>query len=176
MINAIPETVTNFNVYDSSESNERLIGVGAEMELVTLEAMTETMSGAGIAGEFDAVTPGHFAPLDQEIPFNLLTGQALQLAQGDYANLTIRAAMQYNDASAGRLVKTGLRINMRGPVKSLKLGKVGMGKPGEASVTIGLIYILVTDEKNRVLLEVDKLNYKYVVNGVDKLAAVRELI
>ncbi|WP_397443927.1 phage major tail tube protein, partial [Peribacillus aracenensis] len=56
MGNPIPEKVVNYNVYDDTE---KLVGLAGEVTLPNLEAMSETVSGAGILGEFDSVNPGH---------------------------------------------------------------------------------------------------------------------
>lgn len=50
MSNPIPERVVNYNVYDDTE---KLVGISGEIALPNFEAMTETISGAGIAGEYE---------------------------------------------------------------------------------------------------------------------------
>lgn len=59
MSNQIPERLINFTVY--GEGN-RIIGV-ADAKLPSIEMMTETVSGAGIAGELESGTLGHFKPM-----------------------------------------------------------------------------------------------------------------
>ena len=56
MVNQVPEKLINFRVYLDGNN---LIGV-ADVELPSIEAMTETVKGAGIAGEIDSPTLGHF--------------------------------------------------------------------------------------------------------------------
>jgi hypothetical protein len=61
---------------------------------------------------------------------------------------------------------------VRGKAKTTKLGKVVKGKKMEAEVELEIHYISVSiNNKNVVTL--DKLNFKYIVNGVDLMAKIR---
>ena len=46
----IPEVINDFNIY---HTGNKVIGVTGEVSLPDLEAVTETISGAGILGEID---------------------------------------------------------------------------------------------------------------------------
>ena len=61
-----------------------------------------------------------------------------------------------------------------GRVKSFKPGKVEKGETMEAEVTLELTYILI-EVDGKQLIEVDKLNSVYKVNGVDMLAEINAL-
>ncbi|ECD6823048.1 phage tail protein, partial [Salmonella enterica subsp. enterica serovar Enteritidis] len=52
MSNQIPERLINFTVYGEGS---RIIGI-ADAKLPSIEMMTETVSGAGIAGEIETGT------------------------------------------------------------------------------------------------------------------------
>lgn len=58
----LPSLLVNFRVYDG-DSND-MIGV-ADVELPKLEAMTETLKGAGVSGEIDMPVLGHYASMEQ---------------------------------------------------------------------------------------------------------------
>ena len=68
----------------------------------------------------------------------------------------------------------GLRVVEMGRVKTFNPGKVEKGEGMEAKVTLELTYLLVENDGSP-LLEVDKLNGVYKVNGVDMLAGISEL-
>ena len=53
----VPEKLINFRVY---EDGDDLVGV-ADVTLPTLDAMTETVKGAGIAGEVESPVMGHYS-------------------------------------------------------------------------------------------------------------------
>ena len=51
----IPEVLNHYNVYN--DKAKKLIGISGEIELGELEALTDTLEGAGVLGEIeDAVT------------------------------------------------------------------------------------------------------------------------
>ena len=75
-IPAIPSKINNYNVYNVAE---RLIGVGDEVTLPDFEAMADTISGAGILGEVDDPTVGHFSNMEMEIPFRLVDHEAADM-------------------------------------------------------------------------------------------------
>ena len=59
-------------------------------------------------------------------------------------------------------------------MKVFNPGKVEKGEGMEAKVTMELTYLLVEND-GQPLIEVDKLNGVYKVNGVDMLANISEL-
>lgn len=57
----------------------------------------------------------------------------------------------------------------------MELGKLAAGTQTETKNTIEVLYLKV-EENGKVLLELDKLNSIYIVDGEDLLADVRNLI
>ena len=72
----IPTKINNYNVYNDGE---KLLGVGDELTLPDFEATSETISGAGILGEIDDPTIGHFGNMQLEIPFRTLDKEATNM-------------------------------------------------------------------------------------------------
>lgn len=65
------------------------------------------------------------------------------------------------------------RINHRkSKAKTTTLGKVAKGKKMESKVELEILYIKV-EINNAVVLELDKLNFVFVLNGKDMLAQIR---
>ena len=62
----IPEKINAYNVY---KGGKKLIGISDEVTLPDFEAMTETISGAGVLGEIDSPAIGLFGSQEMEIPF-----------------------------------------------------------------------------------------------------------
>lgn len=89
-------------------------------------------------------------------------------------NLTLRASQQVYDKQGGYNFK-GLRVVEIGRVKKFNPGKVEKGEAMEATVTLELTYLMIEVDGQQ-LLEVDKLNGIYKVNGTDMLAGVNSLI
>lgn len=172
MSNPIPEKVVNYNVYDDTE---KLVAVSAEVTLPTLEAMSETVSGAGILGEYESPTPGHFGSITIEIPFRVLIDKSFQLLKNAGRSIVLRAAQQSYDVTQGRQIIRPLKITLRGIPKALELGKLSPGAMTESKNTLEVLYMKI-EENGKVLLELDKLNFIYIVDGEDLLVDIRNSI
>lgn len=167
----IPEVIHSYNVY---KSGNRLIGLTGEVTLPEFEAMTETVSGAGILGEYEEVIIGMFGSMEQEIPFRVLDDDIFTLMNPmQVLDLTLRASEQITDPSTGAIDFKPMRIVIRGKQKGFKPGKAQNGTQMDASVTIEVIYIMIEIGGVK-KIELDKLNYVYKVNGVDLLEKVRK--
>jgi P2 family phage contractile tail tube protein len=171
-VNPIPEKVVNFNVYDGTD---KLIGVSGEVTLPNLEAMSETISGAGIAGEYESPTPGHFGSTSMEIPFRVLYDSSFDLMEPTGRSIVLRASQQSYDVAGGKIEYRALKITIKTLPKALDLGKLGVGKMTETKNTVEILYIKV-EENSKTLLELDKLNFVFKVNGKDVLAKIRSQI
>lgn len=170
--NMIPELINAYNVYLSG----RLLGVSGEVELPELSALTETIEAAGILGEIEAPATGHFSSTTVKIPFAILHEDVFKLADTTKAlDLTLRGSEQFMDKRTGNTEDIPVKIVIRGKAKSDKLGKFVKGKKGEPEVEIEALYIKV-DVNGTTELELDKLNFKYVVNGKDLMAKIRKNI
>ncbi|MEN8702499.1 phage major tail tube protein [Bacillus infantis] len=172
MANAIPEKIGNFNVYDDTE---KLLGISGEIALPNLEAMSETISGAGMLGEIDSANLGHFSSLSIEIPFRVLYQKSFSLMKYTGRNLYLRANQQSYDATTGRLVQSGVKITLRTAPKGLNLGTFSNGASSETTNTLEVLYIKV-EVAGVVVLELDKLNFIYIVDGEDMLAEIKKYI
>lgn len=111
----IPEIINGFNAYNGGD---KLIGVSAEVTLPDLEAMTETISGAGILGEYEATNPGHYGAIEIEVPFRVLYGDIFELVNtAGSVNLTLRGSIQTSDGSGNKKF-VGMRVVVVGTPKS----------------------------------------------------------
>lgn len=168
----IPEKIVNFNVYDDTE---KLVGVTGEVTLPSLEFMSETISGAGIAGEFDSPTPGHFSSMQLELTFRSLTDKSFNLLKNKGKPVVLRAAQNSFSVQNFETVTRPLKITVRGIPKGLEPGKIAVNGATETKNTMEVLYYKI-EENGNVLLELDKLNFIYIVNGEDLLADVRDSI
>lgn len=167
-INNIPERTVNYRVYDADNA---LIGV-ATVDLPDIEAMTDTVSGAGIAGEIDSPTLGHFGSMTLTINWRTITGDASRLNAQRVHQLEFRSSQQINDAANGELKTQPVRIVTRCTPKNLSLGSLEVGAATDSSSEFEVTYLKIyIDGKETV--EIDKYNFKYAVGGVDFLRQVR---
>lgn len=113
--------------------------------------------------------------IDIQIPFMSLTKDLFSLANpGEAEDLTLRGAIQGTDPATGKISYTSIAISMRGTVKEITPGTVKSGGKMESSVTMTLSYYKIALDGETVL-EIDKLNNVFVVNGDDVLKEVRDM-
>ena len=164
--NMVPELINAYNVYLAG----KLLGVSGECELPELEALTETIEAAGVLGEIEAPATGHFGSTKVKIPFAILHEDIFALMDTTKAlELTLRGSEQFQDKKTGNTEDIPVKIVIRGKATT------NTGKKGEPEVEIEAFYIKVVI-KNATVLELDKLNFKYIVNGKDLMAKIRKNI
>ena len=170
-MNVIPEVLNHFNVYN--DSAKKLIGISGELELPEMEAITDTLEGSGVLGEIEDPVTGQFSSMKMKIPFAVLYEDMFSIMNTTKPpQLTLRASMQCMDPSTGETGYYPVKIVVRGKASTSIMGKVVKGKKMEPEVELEILYIKI-QINNKTVLELDKLNFKYVLNGVDMLAKIR---
>lgn len=164
----ISEKLINFSVY---RNGSEWLGT-ADVELPSLEALTETVSGAGIAGEIDSPTLGHFGSMSTTINWRTLDKPQFNLAAPITQALDFRGAQQVYDKTTGVQRSVGVRVSIRGLPKTTGLGTLAPNATVGGTNEIEVTYIKVFIDGAEVL-ELDKFNYIYRVNGTDYLAEIR---
>jgi uncharacterized protein len=169
MSNPVPERLINYRAYLDGNS---LVGV-ANVELPDIEAMTDTVSGAGIAGEIDSPTLGHFASMTLTCTWRTITTDAAKLAAQKSHALEFRGSQQIYDAANGEYLTQPVRVAVRAIPKRTGLGSLEVGSATDSESEFEVTYMKVwVGGQERI--EIDKYNFKYVVDGRDFLATVRE--
>lgn len=165
----IPTQNINFKVYDS-ESNE-LLGI-AEVNLPEVTAMSETISGAGLAGEVDMPVIGHIQAMSATLNWRTLTKEATRLNAPKAHKLDLRGSVQNYDPGNGTKGTYAVKHSVVVIPKNLNLGNLNVGTTADTASEFELPYIktLIGNEE---VLELDKFNYIYRVHGVDYLESVR---
>ena len=170
-MNIVPERLIAAKVY--GESSE-LIGI-ADITLPNIENMTETISGAGIAGEIDSPTLGHFSAMTLGMTFRTMNKSMFEFAKAKSHDLDIRAAQQQYDAGNGEYNVQPVRVFVRGLPKNINLGNANTGQTTESAIELEVVYLKVTVD-DKVQLEIDKFNFVFNVGGTDYLQAVRSAL
>ena len=164
----VPEKLINFRAYLDGDD---LIGV-TDITLPSLEPMTETVKGAGVAGEIDNPVLGHYGSMEVQLNWRTLYKKPLALAAPKGLTLDLRGANQIWDSSAGAFVTQAVKVVVQGVPKGIELGKLDVGTTSDTSTTLECNYIKVT-VAGSTLLELDKYNYICKINGTDYLSSVR---
>jgi hypothetical protein len=156
------------------ENSTEYYGV-AEVTPPNVEFITNTISGAGMAGEYDEVIIGYLKSMSVGIKFNTFEEKAMKLLTPVDHTLDLRVAQQYRDNTAGNVgVQTIKHIMVVRPTK-LSPGAVKPASTTDASGDYSVSYwAMYIDGVKQ--MELDPLNFKCIINGTDYLADVRAAI
>ena len=161
---SIPEKIIGFECYDDGD---RKIGV-ADVVLPNFAYMTETVQGAGIAGEFETPTVGLFQSMTTTINWRILTDTNAKFIAPRIYHFDFRGSKQFLNHSVGQLEEQMLKVVMRVLPKTFTTGNLQQGSPMGTSGEFEVLYVKIT-LNNRILVEVDKINYKCIIDGIDYL-------
>lgn len=171
-VNTLPERLTAFRVY--MDGSRDLKGV-ADVELPKFESMKETVKGAGIAGEYDSPTLGHFGSMQVGLSWRTLEKNVLTMMRQQALRLDCRGAFQDYDAGTGAYVIRPVRVVVQGVPVSTEAGKFEVGSTSGSKSTIEVLYIKISID-DKVIVELDKLNYICIIDGVDYLKDIRKAL
>lgn len=166
--NQVPERLINFRVYND---NNDLLGI-ATVDLPEIEAMSDTVSGAGIAGEVESPVLGHFSSMTTSFSWRTIEPSAMTLAQQKAHSVEVRGSQQVYDAANGTYSTVPVRASMRIVPKTVTLGTFEPGATTDSEQEFEVLYIKLFVNGKEVL-EIDKYNYVAKFGDQDSLASVR---
>ena len=173
-VNEVKGALQNYEVYWENEGSERLLGT-ASVDLPEFEFMTSDLKGAGILGEFSMPVVGHFSSQSMTLHWRTLHEDVTMLTAPIAHHLTLRGAIQNLDAGRGVMRVSPIKINVVGLPKKSALGKLEPGEQTESENEIEVLYLKMTAD-NEEILEFDKLNHVFKVNGVDYTEDMRSAL
>lgn len=166
----VPEAINRYNVYRfygyGSSKNLSFMGMGDEISLPSLEALTTTTSGPGILGEIESPLIGQYGSLELGLNFKTINQSNIDLlTPGQPMGVAIRANQQNLNRNSGVTMFSGLKIIARGRVKTFENGTMKQGDSLGTSMTLELhkyqvsITLPGASKKNGwiTLLDLDKL-------------------
>lgn len=162
------ERITAFRVY---KDGNVLMGI-ADVTLPNIESMTDTVKGAGIAGEIDSPSIGLFGSMTLGFTWRTITKEAAELMKPGLQSLDIRGNIQEFVETSGTYKQVPLKVVVKGLPKKLEGGKLEQNAAMDAPQEFEVVYYKKTLD-GRDLIEIDKLNYVYKVLGQDQLQQVR---
>lgn len=164
----IDQAHVNFAVYEDSVE---YLGI-TQVTLPTLEQLTQELSGAGIAGNVEAVLRGHFAAMTLGLQFRTMNRESVRLAEPRRHNIDLRVARQDEDTESGSIIIAPIKHIFVIMPKSLNPGNVAPHSAADGSGQYAVRYWAMYMDR-QLVTEIDQLNYKCLVDGVDYLAPVR---
>lgn len=164
----IPEKLVDFRVY---EDGSDLLGI-ADVKLPSFEPITETIKGAGVAGEVDSPTNGQYKSLGVTFNWRTMTDSLFELLKVKTHRLDCYGAIQVFNPATGAYKDVPAKVTMRCLPKKGESGKMESAAKQDSSSEMEIIYVKVTID-NKDVFELDKYNYVLKINGEDQLADLR---
>lgn len=167
----IDQTVINFAVYEDATEYYGM----AKITLPDITNLTNSISGAGISGNYDAVTLGHIEAMAMTLNFRIVTASAIRLAEPRRHTIDLRAAQQSEDTASGSILTSHVKHVVVLTPKKLSLGTLAPSAAADVSGEYSVSY-LATYIDGKKVLEIDPFNFIYYVNGTDYLSDVRKAL
>lgn len=145
----------------------------ADVELPSFESLTETIKGAGLAGEITAPVKGHYSSQTIKLNWRTVHPDATRLVDPKAHAIDFRGSQQLFDAGKGMYVDQEVVVKTRCVPINFSPGKFAVGASTETANEFEVHYIKIdVDGKN--IIEYDKFNFVCVINGKDVLEDVRK--
>lgn len=167
----INQSIINFAVF---ENGTEFLGV-AKVSVPDLKYLTQTISGAGIAGNLEHPVIGHLDAMTLGINFNSLTSAASSLSEPRPHTIELRIAEQSEDIAKAQLGVTSIKHVFVILPKTVKGGTVAPASSSDASGEYACHYWKEVID-GVITKEIDPTNYKCEINGVDYLEPVRKAL
>ena len=165
----IPDKIKGFMCYDDGN---KMIGI-ADVTLPTISHMTDTIKGAGIAGEIDSPAVGNIQSMTTSINWRSLVEENIIYTAPNTYHFDFRGAVQIYDQGTGDYISKAVKVVMKAIPKTFTPGNFDTASQMGTSLECEVIYVKMSIE-GKELVEIDKLNYIYKVGEVDYLKKVRQ--
>ena len=162
------EVYANFKVY---EDNRDFLGI-AEAALPDLTYLSQTLTGAGMAGNVERIVTGHVDAMTLGLTFHIFSETAMQLAEPRNHAIDLRIARDGVDQVTKRKFTDSIRHSFVVEPKSIGGGTVAPASTANISGQYSVHYWKTTINGKRVM-EIDPENMVCYLNGRDYLAPAR---
>lgn len=167
----IDETIINFDIYEDAIE---YLGM-AEVTLPSITSLTQEISGAGIAGNNEAVIVGHLSAMSMTLNFRTVTQAAISLLEPRIHKIDLRVAQQASNTRTDTIDITTVKHIVRIMPKGFSPGKAVIASPGDVSGEYSVkSYAMFMNNTKKI--EVDPVKFIYFVNGKDYLKDVRRAL
>ena len=168
--NPIPGLVANYRAYLAGN----VLAGTVDVTLPDIEFLTETIKGAGIAGEIELILPMMKA-MSANLKWRTITDDPFSLVAQVAQGVTLRSSQVDYDPGAGGSAYNNLIIHLRASAKKIALGKFEVASATDTGVDLNVYYLRIVQDDVE-LCEIDPLNMRCVISGVDLLATMANML
>lgn len=167
----LDEVTLDFALY---EDKTEYYGI-PEVTMPSIDYMTTTLQGAGIAGEYEEVLTGMLKAMSIGLKFNDFEKKAISLAAPKDHHIDLRTAKQNRDTTAGTVNIADMKHVFVIFPKTTNAGKIAPASTADASgdYTVKYWAAYIDGEK---YLEIDPLNGVCFIDGTDYYAPIRKAL
>lgn len=165
----IPEKIINYKLYVEGAPSPSAI---VDVDLPDIKFISESIEGAGTAGQIDSQTLGHVEAMNLGLNIRTFLSDDFKMLLQKVYTIELKAATQSLDQSNGKHVIGKLSILAKGTPTGFSLGKLAVGKSTDSKREFSLSYLKIEYDGEK-LLEIDKINMICEINGQDMLSEVR---
>ncbi|AOZ91628.1 phage major tail tube protein [Paenibacillus crassostreae] len=149
-----------------------VIDDNSDLQLPSIEKLTDTIKGAGIMGEIDMPTYGQIGSMTFTVNNRADTAQYPMLSRPGEIKFEVIWVVDLFDSSNSKIGIQQNKVFMSAVNKTYDMGKIEVNAGADGSSEYEVYYLRKIIDGKEVLL-IDKFNYKYAVNGVDYMANIR---
>ncbi|MDO5397472.1 MAG: phage major tail tube protein [bacterium] len=172
----IPSQIMDFRLYNA---DERLIGTGEEVKMPTITNIAASLDLPG--GKID-IPSMRTENMEMDVPFMVFdkeAGGTMSLTKTN--TLIIRASKQKVNSSSHNFIHGGIKVTTKGYFKECELGTLKRSDKMDSNIkqTIAYIKIEVAETPTsgyETVLEIDKLNGVYKINGEDMREGIDQFL
>ena len=161
----------NFALY---EDGAEYLGM-ASVTMPTLSNKVQSVAGAGLAGDIEAVILGHIDAMTLGLNFRTTTPQSVRLSEPRRHTIDLRIAQETEDPVSNEIDVPAEKHVMVIIPKSHNVGSIAPASPSNGSGEYAVRY-WATWLNGQKVREIDPMNMIYMVDGVDYLADVRKAL
>jgi len=166
----ISTKVENIRVYANGND---LVGT-ADVTLPDVEFITDTVKGAGVLGEIEVVST-QFKAMAVKLSFSSISEAVAKLRAPGEHELDLRGVVKDFDSATGEYKDTGRKYIIRGSHKKSTGGKLAPGEKMSNELEFTVTYYKEVID-GTVTAEIDLLNFKLIIDGIDHLAEQRKIL
>ena len=133
------------------------------------------MSGSGIGGKLESIVLGHVEAMTLTLNFRTVTAAAIKLAEPRLHRLDLRAAQQEQNTRTGIIETRSVKHILRVKPKKFSPGKLAAASAADASGEYAVYYYAINIDGVK-KIEIDPLNFIYIINGIDYMKDIRKAL
>jgi P2 family phage contractile tail tube protein len=170
---SIPNQLNNFNAFWGGTAGQ-VLGI-ADASLPDIQNEVDQLKGAGIMGTIDVPILCQLQPMRVTLNFHDVTSNYIAMLAQQSNQLTLMAALQQMDSQTQALSIVSWRIAMNVLPLRGNLNKMETGTKSQPGVEFSIPSLQMW-YNNQPVVQIDVVNYIYMVNGVDYAAPIRAAI